>query len=135
MLLIRISKLRILFLVHPCRDPRLQTNSLCTRPGDLCPISVRGASTAFQKVKSYTEQANFGPALEMLCTKANRQNRGGDVRSVAGKIRKAASALSRSFEGPSEIIAGLRDSMEDASWQIWLVLVCLGNVHATDDKS
>ena len=134
MLLIRISKLRILFL-HACMDTRPHLNSLCTRPGDLCPISVRGASTAFQKVKSYTEQANFGPALEMLCTKANRQNRGGDVRSVAGKIRKAASALSRSFEGPSEIIAGLRDSIDDASWKIWLVPVCLGNVHATDDKS
>ena len=129
-----MSKMRILF-IHACRDPRLRTNSLCTRPGDLCPISVRGASTAFQKVKSYTEQANFGPALEMLCTKANRQNRGGDVRSVAGKKRKAGSALSRSFEGPSEIIAGLRDSIGDATWQIWLFPVCLGNVHATDDKS
>ena len=121
--------------MHACRDPRLQPNPLCTRPGDLCPISVRGASTAFQKVKSYTEQANFGPALEMLCTKANRQNRGGDVRSVAGKIRKAASALPCSLDGPSEIIAGLRDSIEDASWQKWLILVYLGNVHATDDKS
>ena len=113
----------------------LQIKSLCTRPGDLCPISVRGASTAFQKVKSYTEQANFGPALEMLCTKANRQNRGGDVRSVAGKIRKAASALSRSFEGSSEIIAGLRDSIEDSFWQKYLVPVCPRNVLATDDKS